>query len=221
MKFVIPGNPMPQARPRIAKRGRFTMMYDPQAGEKRIIANRILWQIKQVIEENTLNFPLVGEIKVDLYFYLPIPKSDNLSQKNHKLWGLSVPCHKPDADNLIKGIFDSCNKILYKDDAQIVKGSFEKRYSDNPRTEFTIMALGTQNDEEIKDILGIYGPHELRGLCELMETIQSTVYGIKDVSDFGCDPDAKFLVANMKRLAEDHGPLLQKINKLSKKKASV
>ena len=44
------------------------------------------------------------------------------------------PTKKPDADNVVKIICDSLNKIAYYDDAQIVDVYFHKYYSENPRT---------------------------------------------------------------------------------------
>jgi len=45
---------------------------------------------------------------------------------------------KPDLDNLIKLIKDACNKIIWKDDAQVVSIFAEKVYSETPRKEVII-----------------------------------------------------------------------------------
>lgn len=213
MKFTIPGNPQPQARPRIAKRGKFTLMYDPMAEDKRIIGNRIKWQLKQHIGE-ACEWNNYEAFRADYIFFMPIPKSDSQKIRNLKLWGIIVPNVKPDCDNFLKAVFDACNKILYKDDCMIVKGSFEKKYSDNPRTEIEIMPVENNVSKEVENVLAVYGPEQLKDLCSCAEIIQSIVYSIKDFSDFPQDDDAGHLVSLLISLSENHAPLLQKINKL-------
>ena len=39
---------------------------------------------------------------------------------------------KPDAGNVLKGIKDGCNGIVWADDAQVVRIMIEKRYSEMP-----------------------------------------------------------------------------------------
>jgi len=48
------------------------------------------------------------------------------------------PTTQPDLDNLIKGIKDGCNKIIWHDDSQIVDMTVRKFYSEQPRAEVTI-----------------------------------------------------------------------------------
>ena len=46
--------------------------------------------------------------------------------------GFIRPVLKPDIDNVLKAVLDGLNKIAYSDDTQVIAGSFEKFYSDNP-----------------------------------------------------------------------------------------
>lgn len=48
------------------------------------------------------------------------------------------PTGKPDADNIIKAILDALNTYAYKDDAEVVSVTAEKRYSTTPRVEVTL-----------------------------------------------------------------------------------
>nr|WP_243432759.1 RusA family crossover junction endodeoxyribonuclease [Lysinibacillus sphaericus] len=48
------------------------------------------------------------------------------------------PTTKPEADNLINGIKDGCNKVIWHDDSQIVEMNVRKFYSEQPRAEVTI-----------------------------------------------------------------------------------
>jgi len=63
--------------------------------------------------------PLEGPLIVNLRFLLPHPKD---KRKKH-------PVSRPDAENLCKGLLDSWNGILWRDDSQIVRLVIEKRYA--------------------------------------------------------------------------------------------
>ena len=45
---------------------------------------------------------------------------------------------KPDVDNHIKLVMDSCNGIVYEDDKQVVEITGSKRYGVKPRLEVEI-----------------------------------------------------------------------------------
>lgn len=69
-----------------------------------------------------------GALTMEVVFILPIPK------KYSKMQNLPLPTGKPDVDNLLKFVLDSCNGILYKDDAQVVDLHGIKRYGKEPKT---------------------------------------------------------------------------------------
>ena len=48
------------------------------------------------------------------------------------------PLKKPDADNVIKVVLDSLNKIAYHDDTQVVDLQIRRFYSRDPRLVVTI-----------------------------------------------------------------------------------
>ena len=75
-------------------------------------------------------------ISVDMTFYMPIPSS--WSQKKKDRMNGAVHRSKPDIDNLIKGVFDSLNKIAWKDDNQVFEVHSRKVYSFNPGIGFEI-----------------------------------------------------------------------------------
>lgn len=148
MEITIPGDPIAKARARTVRRGKISMSYDPQQVQKEYCKNFLKWKLKTLFESNDkeilieLNKIASAEFfSVDIESYMPIPKS--LSK--HKRKALEGDCiyhnKKPDGDNLMKFVFDCANGILFKDDSQIVKGSFEKIYSSNPRTVININVL--------------------------------------------------------------------------------
>lgn len=67
--------------------------------------------------------PTTAACAVNICFIMPIPKSKQgkgLEGKPHTV--------KPDIDNLIKGAFDAVNKIIWKDDNQVVEVNASKVY---------------------------------------------------------------------------------------------
>lgn len=76
-----------------------------------------------------------GPIQLDVTFFMPIRKSGYKAPKG------GYHLIKPDLSNLIKYIEDAATKILFDDDCIISVINAQKRYSEIPRTEFTITEL--------------------------------------------------------------------------------
>ncbi|WP_438446850.1 RusA family crossover junction endodeoxyribonuclease [Gorillibacterium sp. sgz5001074] len=75
-------------------------------------------------------------VAVKARFYIRIPDSWS-KKKREEAEGKPVTV-KPDIDNLVKGLFDAANGIVWKDDNQVVRCEAEKLYSMNPRIEFEV-----------------------------------------------------------------------------------
>lgn len=75
-------------------------------------------------------------VAVKAKFYLQIPKSWS-KKKQEEAEGKPVTV-KPDIDNLVKGLFDAANGIVWWDDNQVVRCEAEKIYSHHPRIEFEV-----------------------------------------------------------------------------------
>lgn len=130
MHFVIPGIPIPLARPRFSG----GHVWDSQKPQKLIIGLMLADQLGSL--------PLFsGALEVAFTFYFPMPK--RLSAK-HNLEMRGTP-HKirPDCDNIIKLYLDCSNGILFKDDCMVVTLHAKKVYDDgnSPRTEMIITEL--------------------------------------------------------------------------------
>lgn len=125
MTYTLHGDPIALARARFGN----AKVYDSQKQHKLICGLELRRQHG--------DFPLfTGPLQLTITFYMGIP------QKRKKLCGCYHAC-RPDTSNLIKFIEDvASNGILYKDDALIAVIQAQKVYSDEPRTEFTITALG-------------------------------------------------------------------------------
>jgi Holliday junction resolvase RusA-like endonuclease len=122
--YIIEGDPIPLARARHGV-GR---TWDPQKHQKYIIG-------LQLQSQHPLKRLFVGPIHLDICFFLPMAKRSKKEIIN------TFHFFKPDLSNLIKFIEDIGSGILYKDDCLIASMSATKKYSDNPRTKFTISEL--------------------------------------------------------------------------------
>jgi Holliday junction resolvase RusA-like endonuclease len=69
-----------------------------------------------------INFgdPWEGPVEMSVSFYFKKPEYLTKAIKGHT--------KKPDLDNLLKSIKDSLNKIIYKDDSQIIRLNASKNY---------------------------------------------------------------------------------------------
>lgn len=69
-------------------------------------------------------------VKAIINAYFEIPKSYTKKKVQAIINGEIKPA-KPDVDNIIKSIFDGCNKIIFKDDVQIYTLTATKSYITN------------------------------------------------------------------------------------------
>jgi Holliday junction resolvase RusA-like endonuclease len=93
--------------------------------------------------------PLEGPISAHVTFYMPIPDSWSQKKKDSKLGAFHTS--KPDIDNLIKGMFDSLNKITWKDDNQVYEVYSQKIYSKDPGIEFELLEAADNGETTKKD----------------------------------------------------------------------
>lgn len=131
------GNPVPQARPRVCRRGSKITAYDPKYIEKK----EFQWQIQSQHREEALTVP----VSLDLIFYMPIPKSTSGIKTRQMQNGLIGHIKKPDIDNLIKFVLDCMNKIVFADDSQVSEIRAKKIYSSKPGT---LIRVIPQSDEK-------------------------------------------------------------------------
>lgn len=125
MKIIIEGDPIPAARPRFSGHGH---CYQP----KRNMEYRDRVQAAALVAMNG-KAPMTGEISAVVKLY----RRYKPSARNYG-----------DADNLLKGILDGMNSIVFCDDSQVVRCVVEK-YQDkeNPRAEIIVSEV-SQNDKK-------------------------------------------------------------------------
>lgn len=126
--FTVPGPPVGKARPRVVrtKAGR-SMSFTPD----KIVAYEELVRLRFAESLQGQPFqPLEGALRIKIFAGYPVPKSTSKKHRAAMLAGVELPTKKPDWDNIGKIICDALNGVAYKDDAQIVKSEFVKRYID-------------------------------------------------------------------------------------------
>ena len=126
MKFVLEGNPIPQARHRSFISGKKIVNYDPLSCEK----TRVKREISMLVDSKECRELLDGDFyNVYMKFYFPIPKSDSKTVRNAKLWGFEKHIKTPDCDNNLKFALDCFKAVLFSDDSKVINLGCEKLYS--------------------------------------------------------------------------------------------
>ncbi|MBU5424983.1 RusA family crossover junction endodeoxyribonuclease [Tissierella pigra] len=128
-EFTVPGPPVAKGRPRLGK-------YTTYTPEKTVnYENLVQFSYLQKYKNTE---PMEGYLKIEMIFFMPIPKSTSKKRKELMLQRKILPDKKPDYDNMAKAISDALNNIAYKDDNQIVEAHIYKFYCDEPRAEVFI-----------------------------------------------------------------------------------
>jgi Holliday junction resolvase RusA-like endonuclease len=125
--FTIPGQPVAKGRPKFARRGAHVVAYTPA---------------KTASYENLVKLaattamcgaqPTAAPVALSVTLNLQIPASWSKKRRDAAVAGAICATKKPDADNVLKGIKDGCNGIVWADDAQVVRIVLDKRYSETP-----------------------------------------------------------------------------------------
>ena len=132
IRLTIPGEVVPQGRPRFARTKTGVRTYDP--ARSREYKSFVQWSTFQLWPEK----PLDGPLSVRIVQYRAIPASWSKKRRTEALSGIIRPTGRPDLDNVVKAILDSLNGRMWRDDSQVVSLHAEKRYSETPRAEVEI-----------------------------------------------------------------------------------
>ena len=139
-KYIIEGECVAKGRPRFTRAGHVYTPKRTRDYESHVKASLIEQGAK--VNEKPLT------MKLDIYKgYL---KSWTKKQREAAKKGIKQPYRRPDVDNYTKSILDGADKILYNDDAQIIRLIVEKHYDEEPRVEITIGEYGVNDDDRRK-----------------------------------------------------------------------
>lgn len=123
----LPGPPRGKGRPRFGRRGDFVAVWTDQKTSS----------YEEALSEAGLNAmgsrePRLGAVSVRIEAAISIPESWSKKKREAALAGDLMPTGKPDFDNISKIVGDALNKIVWKDDSQIINASFRKFYAEVP-----------------------------------------------------------------------------------------
>lgn len=133
-ELILDGEPIGKGRPRFSRATGHA--YTPEKTAR--FEERLAWAAQDTMKRRPLfDGPL--RMLINAYFSIPVSKAAKwrLAALEQKI----LPTKKPDIDNIIKGVADSLNKVVYVDDTQIVSLAAGKFYSDRPRIEIFIRHL--------------------------------------------------------------------------------
>jgi Holliday junction resolvase RusA-like endonuclease len=140
IRLTIPGEAVPQLRPRFARRGNYTQTYDPpKSKDYKAYVRALAASVKpdRLIE---------GAVSVRIRVYRQTPAGWS-RKKSMAAWSGEIrPTTKPDIDNLAKGIKDALTGIVWRDDAQVVSLTAEKWYSNQPGAIVEIETVGDREE---------------------------------------------------------------------------
>ena len=134
--FVIPGTPVGKGRPKFARRGNFVSTYTPE--KTATYENLVKVKAEQAMDGRPM---IEGPVEVSIRLIVTPPASWSQKKQREALEGRIFPTSKPDIDNVLKGIMDACNEIVFKDDKQAVDVRVVKRYGQVARASVEVRPL--------------------------------------------------------------------------------
>lgn len=81
---------------------------------------------------------MLGDVEVLIKVFRLVPRSFSKTKTRLALAGELRPVTKPDVDNYAKAALDGLSRLVYQDDAQIVRLEVEKYYADKPGMSITV-----------------------------------------------------------------------------------
>ena len=137
VSFTVYGEPVAQGRPKFAVISGHARAYDPK--KSRDYKSLIAQVAQEHVPDELLTGPLVLVVKV----YRPVPKSFSKKKRVAALAGEIRPTTRPDLKNVLAGVEDALEGVIYANDSQIVSyGETGKWYGDPPRIEIEVYTGG-------------------------------------------------------------------------------
>ena len=132
IRFTIPGDPVPQPRPRVSTQGGFARAYVP--------ASHAIHAYRQEVQLRAKAAGVIATsdpLSVEIVATFARPKS-HVTKKGIRAGAPQLP--RPDVDNIAKGILDALGD-LWGNDSCVAALSVAKEYGTEGRTSVTIDAF--------------------------------------------------------------------------------
>lgn len=133
IRFFVPGQPVGKGRARFTKKGH---SYTPE--KTRSYEAQVSYQAHLAMDGSALFDGPVGIVVTAL---MQAPKKPSKALKDALAMDRAWHTGRPDGDNIIKAAADAMNGIVFRDDAQVARCSFTKKYSDTPGLHIYVEAL--------------------------------------------------------------------------------
>ena len=140
--FVVPGEPVPKARPRFTMQGGKARTYTPTSSAAYETTIGLL--AHAAMRAQGIAEPLAGALHVQVQAFFPVPHSWSKKRKAAASWHAS----RPDLDNVVKSALDGLNRVAFADDGQVASVYATKAYSATPRLEVAVYEIGAQKPSE-------------------------------------------------------------------------
>lgn len=129
ISIFVPGTPVAQSRPRFARRGSFVTTYD--AAPAKDYKSWVKSCAVEAMQKCGLTI-IKRDVPLSLRVVIGMARPKSRPKK------YTQPTTKPDCDNVLKGLQDAMESIVYEADQQIVAVSVRKQYADAPGVIITI-----------------------------------------------------------------------------------
>lgn len=139
--FLVPGEPQGKGRARIGKIRGHSMMFP---AEKTVAYEGLIAHAAAQVMRGAEPWRGPCAIEIDVVF--SVPASYSAKKRKQCLAGAIRPTKKPDADNVLKACCDGINGVVWKDDAQAVCFTGNKRYGLTPGVFVRVAQLTNVSD---------------------------------------------------------------------------
>lgn len=130
---VLSGDPQGKGRARAYRVGNFIKHYTPE--KTRTYEGMIRTAAMDAMSGREI---IANPVEIELTAVFAVPASWSQKKRAAAIGGSLRPAKKPDIDNVIKAWTDAMNGVVFADDCQIVRGSFEKLYGPAPMVSVTV-----------------------------------------------------------------------------------
>jgi Holliday junction resolvase RusA-like endonuclease len=134
--ITLAGDPQGKGRARAFRRGNFIGHYTPE--KTRTYEGMIRTAAMDAMGDRA---PIEQPVELVMRAVFAVPTSYSNKKRAAALTGALLPARKPDIDNIAKAWSDALNGVVYRDDAQIVRTVFEKRYGPAALVVATVRAV--------------------------------------------------------------------------------